>query len=399
MIFEERRSERIDKKRQREARMICTRQAIGEVQIIIATLLFGLSFIGQRTATEDAAGPLTYNAWRYIVSVALLLPLKRNIQSVVHSDLHDTSPEDITFLIDLKKCLPASISEETFDLVFWGTVCGIANFSISTFQQYGLVTVTAGKAAFITGLFVVVIPIAEWILPFNTAGVHWITWLAVLLSGIGTYFLSNVDSSLLSIGSGEVLLFLGMLCCVVNIMAADAATKRVDCIALTCMEFSVTAALCTLASLTFEPQMWTWRAFCDGWEMIVLVGCTEAAAFLLSTLGQMYTPASRAGLLMSMESVATAVLGYLILDEVMTGKEILGCLLMFAGTFISSTYAEAPELLLPETDELHTTIKHVHVRTLSIGHVEESHLELLQRDGLTSEGDGNRSSRRNYGAV
>ena len=105
---------------------------------------------------------------------------------------------------------------------------------------------------------------------------------------------------------------------------------------LTVVEFGVVATLCTVLSLLVDRDGWNMKTFLQGWDMIVFVGFTEATAFVLSALGQMYVAPTRAALLYSLESVTTCVLGYIFLDEILSKVEMFGCFLMFIATLISS---------------------------------------------------------------
>jgi drug/metabolite transporter (DMT)-like permease len=227
-----------------------------ELQVVFSTILFGLSFVGMRKATEYEASPITYNAWRFIVSAALIAMARNKMKASMHTDANDNSPEDSEFLIKLKKSYFPSWKQHSFDILFWGGISGLLNFAVSTFQQYGVMTVSAGKAAFINGLFVVVTPLAEAFLPCYNSSLGIVTWIAVALSGAGTYLLSDPKGG--GIGLGECLLIMGMLSCCLSILVVDAGTQRLDCIDLTIIQLSTTAVLSTIASLYIEPHMWSW---------------------------------------------------------------------------------------------------------------------------------------------
>jgi len=318
-----------------------SKELIGELQILTSALLFGFAFVGSRQATTDPAGPFTFNAWRFALSSLIIYvfrtPLKSLLQSDINSKNAEKEPEDVAIMMRVKALFPNSLSEKTFDLYFWGIMCGFANFSLTTFIQYGLLTVPAGKAAFINGLFVVVTPFAELLLPGAKYHISYKIWISVVLSAVGTYFLSGAQS--ISIGWGEILLLCGTFATVANILAADAGSKRVDCVDLTVVEFTTSFILSTIPSLILESHMWAYpfTAFRTGWKMILFVAVVEGGAFLISTVGQMYsTSSARSALIFSLEAVFTVILGYLILNESLTRWEIFGCTLMFIATVISS---------------------------------------------------------------
>jgi drug/metabolite transporter (DMT)-like permease len=268
---------------------------------------------------------------------ALLLVLARvPLKKFVHTDIKDLSPESVPILIRLRDSMPVKMTEYNFDLFLWGIVLGAANFGIVMGQQLALYTVDAGKASFIYGLYVVFTPFCEWMLP-NASPVSFVTFFAVFLSAVGTYFLSNCNFN--NFGAGEIYLTFAMLCCVISILATDAGCKRVDCIDLSLIEFAVTTILCAVSSMLFESSMWIWpfTAVACGWKLILFVGLTEAVSYTLDTLGQMYTTATRASLIMSLDSVTTAIMGYFFLGEIMSTKEIFGSTLMLIATVLSTS--------------------------------------------------------------
>ncbi len=234
-------------------------------------------------------------------------------------------------------------------LICRGIVCGLANIGGSVCQQIGLVTVSAGKTAFITGMFVIFVPITEWILPCMHGTITLRSWLAAAVSVAGLYLLSGCAEAEIcfgdAIGRGEIIVFVSMLFWVVSILGSDAGAKSVDAVWLTIIDFSVTTIVTFFLAWYFEPAMWIYpyELIVSNWRNILAIGASEGFAFALSTQGQKYTPPSRASLLYSCEAVATAIFSYFFINEVLTHIEVLGCALMTVATFISS---------LDESDEV-----------------------------------------------
>lgn len=324
--------------------MAISQKTKGELYIFAGTILSGIAFVGSRKAMGDAIGPFTYNAWRHVVSTIFLFTCRPWLEAAFHTDLsnfdYESSSEDptYTFLMKLKNRMPSYLQGSvSFDVWFYGAICGVATFFASALIQIGLLTVSAGKAAFIAGLFVIVIPIMEYMLPGGETRISKLTWIAALTSGMGMYFLSG-GAGAFTFGIGEFFVFLGMLCWAVSIMASDAGAKRVDCILLTCYEFLVTTILCITSALYMEPQYWKLplTAIHEGWDMFIVVGLAEAGSFTFTTLGQMHTSPSRAALLMSLEAISACVLGYVFLAETLSAIEMIGCFLMVLSTLITT---------------------------------------------------------------
>ncbi|KAJ1428014.1 hypothetical protein B484DRAFT_450092 [Ochromonadaceae sp. CCMP2298] len=313
---------------------VCSRAFVGDFQVLASTVLFSLSYVGCRRATGEVAGPFAFNALRFLASTLLLVGLRGPLQRHLNSTPPSTGGERVELLIRLKGCFPPSLSETTFNLFLFGGLGGLSNFLMSTFAQFGFETVSAGKGAFIIGLYVIVTPFAEMLLPGAKTALTSLTWVSVALSGLGTYLLSGTTST--AIHGGEMLMFLAMLGNVGSILASDAGAKRVDCVDLTCIDFALTTLLSTIASLLLETNH-PLRTISHGYRMILLVAVVGALAFLLCTLGQMTTTPTRAAIILSLEAVFTVMLGYYWLGEHLNTVELVGCGLMFAATVISTS--------------------------------------------------------------
>ena len=326
------------------------RERIATVQLCFSTVFFGVSFIGQKAAMEEGIGPLTYTACRFLVSTILLLLFQPIANVIFHSqvDVADSTGTGSS---------PTRMFSELFK---WAGLCGITSFGGSNLQQIGLNTVTAGKAAFITGMYVVFVPIVEFVLPGFGQQLNWRIWVSAGVSLLGMFFLSGgfTDADFWSAGdvlmSGEMIVFISMLFWVVSIISADVGTKRgVDGISFTIVEFSVSTVLSITMALIFEPEsfQYPFHKITGAWKMILLVGFTEGISFLFATLGQMYTNPSKAALIFSLESVTAAFGAYLCLGEKLNYTELFGCFLMLAAAVLC-TYQPNTE----SSDEL-TEIK------------------------------------------
>lgn len=250
-------------------------------------------------------------------------------------------------------------------LFFFCQPLGTTNFGVVMGTQFGMYTVSAGKAAFIVGLNVVVTPFLEAILP-NSPHPALSTWVSVFLCLLGTYFLSGCDLNNFSIG--EVYLLGSTLSISFSILATDAGAKRVDCIDLTIAEFVVTLSLCIPVAIIWESDMWDYpfTSIIAGWKLIVFVGVAEAVTYLLETLGQMFTTATRATLIMSLDAMMTCIIGYLFLGEILTMQELFGCFLLFMGTLIS-VYSTAENEGVVEDGKLSDILPVIKVPDLSGG--------------------------------
>jgi drug/metabolite transporter (DMT)-like permease len=295
-----------------------SKELICEIQVTLSSVCFGLSFVGQRiAATHDEADPMTYNSWRFLISIISIFLIKEKLKLSMKTNISATAnyeQDEIPFLNYLYRLAKYfSINDQTFHLYFWGILGGIVNFGVQACQQYGLQTVSAGKAALINGLFVVVAPFIESILPYFVSNINLRSWCAIMLSGVGTYFLSSPDSG--GFGFGEFLLVLSMLGCCFGILISDVASKRVDCIDVTFIELTTVVIFSTVFSLWMHPEFWYWplSALRHGFAMVICVGVSEAVGYSLGTLGQMHIPSHRASVLYGLEGAFAVFFGYLFL--------------------------------------------------------------------------------------
>jgi drug/metabolite transporter (DMT)-like permease len=244
----------------------------------------------------------------------------------------------------------------------------------SMMQQIGLVTVTAGKTGFITGMYVIFVPIVEYLFPCFHTTLSFTSVVATFVSLAGVYLLSGCAEQETCFGGaikeGEVIVFISMFFWVGSIVFADLASKQLDGVWLTMVEFSLTAVVTIFAALYFEPSEWTFPFVSaqNNWGMIVLVGITEALAFALSTVGQAYSSPTRAALLYSLEAVVCAFCAYFFLGETLTLIECFGGFLMFLAAVCTSTAVvsndeeemEASNLELRSTDDVRKPIMTQH---------------------------------------
>lgn len=194
------------------------------------------------------------------------------------------------------------------------------------------------------------------------------SWIAAIVCLIGLYLMSGCAEQEVCIGGafkgGEVIMVLSMLCWIVTIMAGDAGAKTTNVISLTYVDFFLCTLLTLFTALAVEPSYWVYPypEIRRSWLIILLVACAEGMASPLCGMGQMYLPPARASLLMSMEAVSCAFFGYIFLRETLSWIELLGCLLMFVATLITTVSAGEEEEGKEETEgENHLLVDHSRV--------------------------------------
>lgn len=276
--------------------------------LLLAAAIWGFAFVAQRIGAQHV-GTFTFNGIRFGLGSLSLLPLLLFLRN---------KPETAaTIDSSTKRALPA------------GMLTGCVIFLGATLQQIGLVDTSAGKAAFITGLYIVLVPILGILLKHR---IYANTWFGVAVAAIGLYFLCVTES--FTIASGDLFELAGALFWTVHILLIDHFTKKVDALKLSFFQFVTCSLLSLAAALLFEDI----SLYNIGQAVIPLLYggiCSVGIAYTLQVIGQKHAQPSHAAIILSMESVFASVGGWLILKEDLGVRGYLGCLLMLFGMLLS----------------------------------------------------------------
>ena len=220
-----------------------------------------------------------------------------------------------------------------FDLVWPGLLCGGFLFAGASFQQVGMVYTTAGKAGFITGLYVVFVPFFNMFLRQERTSQG--SWIGAFLAVAGMFLLSVTEQ--MHMAWGDFLVLLCAACFAGHLLVVGRYSSRVPVLPLCLAQYLVCAILSLMTAAFFEPiEMASVRAA----AIPLLYGgiMSVGVAYSLQVVGQQKSPASHAAVILSLESVFAAVGGWLILGEVLTGRGKIGCGLILTGMLISQLY-------------------------------------------------------------
>lgn len=274
--------------------------------LLTATVIWGMSFIAQSVGMEKI-GPFTFQAIRASLAVVFLF--------------------GCTVVMDLK----AGTFSKWRDPKLWkaGLLCGIPLFVGSALQQIGLVSTDAGKAGFITALYIVLVPLLGLFIgkkPPKTAAV------SVALAVAGLYLLSCVGVT--GVNKGDLYVMGCALAFAVQIRFIDQMAQGLDGIRLNCLQGLVVVVLSVPFMFGTETIVISDITAC--WGSLMFSGVLSmGVAFTLQIVGQQHLDATPAALIMSLESVFAALFGWLILRESMTAFELTGCALVFAAVILS----------------------------------------------------------------
>jgi drug/metabolite transporter (DMT)-like permease len=281
-----------------------------DLLFLLSAVIWGFAFVAQRMGM-DHVGPFTFNGIRFFLGAMVLVP----------------------FIYRNRKNRPkASVQIRNQRLALYGGLAGLAIFAGASFQQVGLVYTTAGKAGFITGLYVVIVPIMGLLWGQRT---HAGTWGGALMAAAGMYLLSvNED---LTISFGDLLELIGAVLWACHIHLIGWLSPKTDALQLAFLQFMVCAVASLMAALVVETA--SLAAIAAAALPIIYGGALSVGvAYTLQVVAQRHAHPAHAAILLSLEAVFAAVGGWLVLGEVMSGRGIVGCSLMFMGMLMSQLY-------------------------------------------------------------
>ncbi|MCR5206160.1 MAG: DMT family transporter [Lachnospiraceae bacterium] len=280
------------------------KKIIGNALLTLVAIIWGTAFAFQRVGM-DHIEPITFTASRMSLAAVFI-----GIVSLIKK----SNTEDVSQKENYNK-----------NTIVGGICCGCFLASASIFQQMGIVYTTAGKAGFITALYMLLVPIISFVLfkKRNTL----LVWLAVLLGIAGMYLLCMTES--LELSRGDALIGICALLFSGHILCCDHFAGRGNPIKISAIQFLTTAIISWVFAFIMEkPNIET---ILEAVIPIVYCGIVSGGiGYTLQMVAQKYTDPTVASLLMSLESVFAVIAGVIILNERMSGRELLGCIIMFA---------------------------------------------------------------------
>ncbi|MDD3404415.1 MAG: DMT family transporter [Hespellia sp.] len=282
--------------------------------LLLTAFIWGMAFVAQKVGMEYV-GPFGFNAIRSLIGSAVLLP--------------------VIFLLDKQRSrmkLPAATWKQK-ELWTGGILCGIFLCIGSTLQQFALLSSPVGKVGFITALYILFVPVLGLFLKKHVGKK---VWFGVILAVIGMYLLCVTNG--FSLAPGDLMTLLCAFAFSFQILVIDYFSPKVDGVRMSCIQFLVCGIIC------FFPMLWTetpnMSDILSGWAPLLYAGVLSCGvAYTLQIVAQKHAEPTIASLLMSLESVFSVIGGWLILGQVLSGREMLGCALMFGAVIL----AQLPE--------------------------------------------------------
>ena len=280
------------------------------LMLLLTAFIWGVTFVYQKTAM-DILGPYVFNGVRCLVGAFSL------------------------FIISLFFKSKHNVKYKKHHLVEGGAIAGVLLFLATTMQQVGIVTTSAGKAGFITSLYIVMVPIFSLI---SGKKVEKSVWLGVLFALIGLYLLSVKGG--IYIEKGDLIILFSAVFFALHIMCISKYSKKTDAIKLSCLQFLFAGVFASILGVMFENVQLSNILSCT--KEIFYTGVLSCAvAFTLQIGAQKHAKPYIASLILSLESVFAVFAGYFILNEILTLKEIIGCIFMFLAVY-AAQYVKKP---------------------------------------------------------
>lgn len=280
----------------------------GVLSILLATLIWGSTFVAQSVGM-DYIGPFTFQAVRCGLAVIGLLP--------------------VIYIADKRSGRSFRKGWAEKQLWLGGLLCAVPLFLAVNLQQIGIVSTSAGKSAFLTAMYIVIVPILGLFLGRKPSPM---VPVSVVLAVVGLYLLSCVGVT--QIQTGDILLLLCAFMFAVQIIFVDRFAGSVDPLRLNCLQ----AAFCAVVSgviAAFTEEI-VFSNLLDCWLPLCYAGfLSMGAAYSLQIIGQRHLEPSAASLIMSLESVFALIFGWLLLEEMLTMWECIGCALVFIAVILS----------------------------------------------------------------
>ncbi len=276
--------------------------SLSHLLLIGVAAIWGFAFVAQ-SAGMDYLGPHSFNAARFLLGALSLLPL---------------------WFLMAKKRLPQGRT-----LFLGGLAAGTIMFGGFSFQQIGLLHTTAGNAGFITGMYIVMVPVVGILLGQST---NIQTWSGVILAVLGLYSLSVGPD--FTIGYGDMLELIGALFWTAHVIVIGWLSRKVDAISLSISQFLVATLWATIAAVLYEtPSLPSFQA---AWLPLLYAGVASSGiACTLQIIAQRKIEPGVTALILSTEAIFAVLGGWLLLDEQFGSKELLGCSLMLMGMLVS----------------------------------------------------------------
>lgn len=285
-----------------------------DMLLLITAAIWGFAFVAQRAGMEYV-GPFTFNGVRFGLGSVSLIPL------ILYLRRREDGEGPWRGSLRLTLALRFSV------------LTGVVLFAGASLQQVGIVYTTAGKAGFITGLYVILVPIIGYRWGQRTTPG---TWAGAILALAGLYLLSVTET--FSIERGDLLVLSSALFWAIHVLLIGWLSPQMNPIVLASIQFAVCSALSMIAAFAVETV--ALKTILEGIVPILYGGlCSVGIAYTLQVVAQRTAHPAHASIILTMEGAFAVLGGWLLLSEVLSLRALTGCALMLTGMIVSEITA------------------------------------------------------------
>jgi drug/metabolite transporter (DMT)-like permease len=291
-------------------------EVLGMIELLICSIIWGFAFVAQKKASENIT-PLYLNGIRFLIAGMLLTPI-------------------VIYVIKKKTATTLSIKKT----ILIGFLTGLFLAIASNIQQFGVERTTAGKAGFLTAMYIILVPIFTFFVFKKKLTIMQIIGVVVAVVGVGLISLKND----FTINVGDLLCMAGAIFFTIEIMLVDYYSKKIDPFLLSMICFLTVGVLSLSFAIPIENNSFTFEKLGNAIvPMLFLAIGSSCIAYTLQNLGQKRIDGTPASLLMSLESVFALIGGIIILNDRLNIKEWIGCFLLLSGVFIVQIFVRNDE--------------------------------------------------------
>ncbi|MBQ6401753.1 MAG: DMT family transporter [Firmicutes bacterium] len=319
----------------------------GNILLMMTAMIWGTAFVAQK-AGMDLLGPIAFNGIRTLVGALSLVPVilitGRSQQRKRQKDQQKTKTQPQDQQKDQQQQDPANRT-----LIIGGICCGLALCAAGNVQQIGLYYTSVSHTGFITALYVVIVPLMGLLLGKRVSPVM---WCCVAASAVGLYLLCIPASGFGQVNVGDIIIFVCAICFAVHILIIDHFSPKVDGVKLSCIQFFVAGGVSLILMPFVDPALGfalpTAGNVFASWFTILYAGIVSCGiAFTFQVLGQKDTEPTIASMILCLESVFALLAGMMFLGEMMSLRETVGCVVMFAAIIVANLPVSAAKERAP----------------------------------------------------
>lgn len=275
--------------------------------LLLTATIWGVAFVAQSVGM-DYVEPFTFNGLRNLLGALVLLPVIYGMSG---------------------KKAAAVEKKDTKTLWLGGVLCGLCLCVASSLQQIGIQYTTAGKAGFLTAMYIIMVPVFGLFLKKRCSP---FVGISIVLATVGLYLLSIKEG--FNIGKGDIYVILCAVVFSIHILVIDYFAPKCNGVKLSCIQFLVCGVLCSVIALVVEEP--TISGILAAWLPIAYAGVMSCGvAYTLQIIGQKGMNPTVASLILSLESVISVLAGWLLLHQTLSAREIIGCAIMFAAIILA----------------------------------------------------------------